>query len=115
MTIKGWLDAVRFGPVAHLGWEAVRSMISVDGEVNGVCVGTGMGFDPFYYYYRPVSPKAAHGYGVTILDGCEIYDLISRYYPRINDSAVHYYNKDPEATTPIFSLNKDGEAEEIKH
>ena len=58
---QGWVEAVTYGPVAQLAWEAVASKINDKGEVEGVCVGTGMGFDPAYYYYRPVSVKAAHG------------------------------------------------------
>ena len=50
-------------PVAQLAWEAVASKINEKGEVEDVCVGTGMGFDPAFYAYRPVSVKAAHGYG----------------------------------------------------
>jgi hypothetical protein len=42
------------------------------GQVEGTCVGTGMGFDPAFYYHRPVSAYAAHGYGPLFLAGAEM-------------------------------------------
>lgn len=112
---EGWLEATTFGPVAQLAWEAVSTKINPKGEVEGVCVGTGMGFDPAYYAYRPVSVKAAHGYGPAIWAGAEVYRMLKDNYPYVNDSAVHYYDVDPEATMPLFSLDKDGKAIEIRH
>lgn len=112
---EGWLDATTYGPVAQLAWEAVASKINAKGEVEDVCVGTGMGFDPAYYAYRPVSVMAAHGYGPTIWAGAEMIKLLNTYYPYVNDSAVHYYKVDPEATMPLFSLDADGKAIEIRH
>lgn len=112
---QGWVEAVTYGPVAQLAWEAVASKINAKGEVEGVCVGTGMGFDPSYYYYRPVSVKAAHGYGPVIWAGSEIIKMLNNSYPRLNDSAIHYYNVDPEATVPIFSLDENGKATEVLH
>ena len=112
---EGWLEATTYGPVAQLAWEAVSTKINPKGEVEGVCVGTGMGFDPAYYAYRPVSVKAAHGYGPAIWAGAEIYRMLKDNHPYVNDSAVHYYDVDPEATMPLFSLDKDGKAIEIRH
>ncbi|MDE5841143.1 MAG: glycoside hydrolase family 88 protein [Muribaculaceae bacterium] len=112
---EGWLEATTYGPVAQLAWEAVSTKINEKGEVEGVCVGTGMGFDPAYYAYRPVSVKAAHGYGPAIWAGAEVYRMLKDNHPYVNDSAVHYYDIDPEATMPLFSLDKDGKAIEIRH
>lgn len=112
---QGWVEAVTYGPVAQLAWEAVASKINDKGEVEGVCVGTGMGFDPAYYYYRPVSVKAAHGYGPVIWAGSEIIKMLNSSHSRLNDSAIHYYNVDPEATVPIFSLDENGKATEVLH
>ncbi len=112
---EGWLEATTYGPVAQLAWEAVASKITKNGEVEGTCVGTGMGFDPAFYAYRPVSVKAAHGYGPTIWAGAEIYKMLKQNHPYMNDSAIHYYDVDPEATMPLFSLDKDGKAIEIRH
>ncbi len=112
---EGWIDPTLYGPVAHLGWEALASKINAKGEVEDVCVGTGMGFDPAFYYYRPVSVKAAHGYGPAILAGAEMVRLLENYYPRMNDSGIHYYKVDPETEVPIFSLDANGKAMEILH
>lgn len=112
---EGWLEATTYGPVAQLAWEAVATKINEKGEVEGTCVGTGMGFDPAYYAYRPVSVKAAHGYGPTIWAGAEIYKMLKENNPYVNDSAIHYYDVDPEATMPIFSLDENGKAIEIRH
>jgi len=112
---QGWLDPVTFGPVAQLAWEAVSSKINSKGEIEGVCVGTGMGFDPAYYAYRPVSVKAAHGYGPVIWAGAEMIRLLNSQYPYMNDSAIHYYKVDPEADVPLFSLDSKGKATEVLH
>lgn len=85
---KGWLDAKAYGPMAILAWNAVSTKVTQDGQVEGVCVGTGMGFDPAFYYYRPVSNYAAHGYGPVLLAGAEIYRLLQQHPFEINDSAV---------------------------
>jgi len=85
---KGWLDAKAYGPMAVLAWNAVSTQITEQGQVAGTCVGTGMGFDPAFYYYRPISNFAAHGYGPVLLAGAEIYRLLQQHPFEINDSAV---------------------------
>lgn len=112
---EGWIEGMTYGPVAHLAWEAVSTQISPKGEVEGTCVGTGMGFDPAFYYYRPVSSKAAHGYGPVIWAAQEMVKLLNSTYPRSNDSAIHYYKVDPENTNPLFSLDENGKAETVLH
>lgn len=112
---EGWVDATVYSPVAHLGWEALSTKIDEHGQLKDVCVGTGMGFDPAFYYYRPVSVKAAHGYGPVILAGVEMVRLLETYYPRMNDSGMHYYPADPETNVPIFSLDANGKAQEVLH
>ena len=56
---KGWIDAQAHGPMAVLGWNAVQTKVNAKGEVEGTCVGTGMAFDPAFYYNRPVNVAAA--------------------------------------------------------
>ena len=51
----------------------------------------GMGFDPAFYYYRPTSAFAAHGYGPTLLAGAELVRLIEGHRLEGNDSAVQLY------------------------
>ncbi|GGZ33186.1 glycosyl hydrolase family 88 [Echinicola pacifica] len=87
---KGWLDYRVFGPMTLLGWAAVDSKINDQGQVEGTCVGTGMGFDPAFYYHRPVSVYAAHGYGPALLAGAEVYQLIGSHPYEINETAVQF-------------------------
>ena len=85
---KGWLDAKAYGPMALLAWNAVSTKVTANGQVEGTCVGTGMGFDPAFYYYRPVNVYAAHGYGPVILAGAETIRLLKNHPFNINDSSV---------------------------
>ncbi|OUJ72282.1 glycoside hydrolase family 88/105 protein [Hymenobacter crusticola] len=85
---KGWLDPKAYGPMALLAWNAVSTKVNANGQVEGTCVGTGMGFDPAFYYYRPVNVYAAHGYGPVILAGAEIIRLLKNHPFDINDSSV---------------------------
>lgn len=87
---RGYLDKEMFGPVANLAWNAVASKVNAKGEIEGICVGTGMSFDPAFYYYRPVSTKAAHGYGPVLLAGAEIISLNQKYKFGLNDSGFMY-------------------------
>ena len=103
---QGWLDAKAFGPVALLGWHAVASAVNAKGQVENVCVGTGMGFDAAFYAHRPVHAMAAHGYGPTIWAGAEIIRLLGRQHPKLNDSAVQFYDNEVPTDAPIF--NYDG-------
>ena len=72
---RGWLDARAYVPVVSLGWNAVATQVNAKSQVENVCVGTGMGFDPAFYYYRPVNVYAAHGYGPVLLAGAEMIAL----------------------------------------
>ncbi|MBQ8462742.1 MAG: glycoside hydrolase family 88 protein [Prevotella sp.] len=103
---KGWLSARSFGPVALLAWHAIASSVNEMGQVENVCVGTGMGFDAAFYAYRPVHVMAAHGYGPVLWAGAEIINLLRRQHPKLNDSAVHFYDDEVPTDQPIF--NYDG-------
>ena len=105
---KGWLDALAYGPVAQLGWHAVSTQINAEGQVEGTCVGTGMAFDPAFYYYRPVNVYAAHGYGPVIWAGAEMINLLNQQHPKMNDSAIQYYSTEQKTTEPIFSVQEEG-------
>jgi len=88
---KGWIDAQTHGPIAVLGWNAVQTKVNSKGEIEGTCVGTGMSFDPAFYYNRPVNVAAAHGYGPVIMAGAEMIKLVKNYQIVINDAAVMFY------------------------
>ena len=72
---RGWLDPRAYGPATLLGWNAVAKKINETGQVEGTCVGTGMGWEPMFYMYRPTHVLAAHGYGPVFLAGAEMIAL----------------------------------------
>lgn len=103
---KGWLNAKAFGPVALLGWQATQQSVNAKGQVENVCVGTGMAFDAAFYAYRPVHVMAAHGYGPVIWAGAEMIRLLKTQHPKMNDSAVQFYDNEVPTNQSIF--NYDG-------
>jgi unsaturated rhamnogalacturonyl hydrolase len=90
---KGWIDAKAYAPMSLLAWSAVTTKVNAVGQVEGTCVGTGMAFDPAFYYYRPVNVFAAHGYGPVLLAGSEIINLLKNYNFEINDSSIQLKEK----------------------
>jgi len=90
---KGWLDPMVYGPMSILAWNAVSTKVNDKGQVEGTCVGTGMAFDPAFYYYRPVNVFAAHGYGPVLLAGAEIIQLLTDFSFYINDSSLQLKEK----------------------
>lgn len=90
---KGWIDGAAYAPAAALGWAAVATAVNEKGQVEGTCVGTGMGFDPAFYYYRPVNVFAAHGYGPVLLAGAEMIQLLKKDAFKINDSSLQFYSE----------------------
>lgn len=85
---RGYIDKMAYSPVALLAWNAVATKVNEKGQVEGTCVGTGMGFDPAFYYYRPVNLYAAHGYGPVMLAGAEVILLLKDNEFEINDSSL---------------------------
>jgi len=102
---RGWIDAKVYGPCVLLAWNAISRQVNEKGQVEGVCVGTGMAFDPAFYTHRPVNVYAAHGYGPVLLAGAEIMALLQHKYPKMNDSAVQFYDKEIQTDLPIFEEN----------
>ncbi|MDL2356461.1 MAG: glycoside hydrolase family 88 protein [Pseudomonadota bacterium] len=87
---RGYVDAQMYGPMVNLAWNAVASKVTANGQIEGICVGTGMAFDPAFYSYRPTSVKAAHGYGPTLLAGAEIIAMNRKFKFGLNDSGLMY-------------------------
>lgn len=85
---KGYIDKMAYAPAVMLAWNAVATKVNAKGQVEGVCVGTGMGFDPAFYAYRPVNVYAAHGYGPVLLAGAEIITMLKTNKFEINDSSL---------------------------
>jgi rhamnogalacturonyl hydrolase YesR len=90
---KGWIDAKAYAPMSILAWNAVTTKVNDKGQVEGTCVGTGMAFDPAFYYYRPTNVYAAHGYGPVLMAGAEIITLLNNYTLDMNDSAIQLRSK----------------------
>jgi len=101
---RGYVDAKAYGPMVCLAWNAVATKVNEKGQVEGTCVGTGMAFDPAFYYYRPVNIYAAHGYGPVLLAGAEMITLLKKNHPKMNDSAVQFYSEEIDTDQPIFEV-----------
>ncbi len=73
---QGWIGPVTYGDIAQAGWLSVATQINARGEVENTCVGTTFAGDAEYYYNRPVSIYAVHGYGPVLLAGAEMIRLL---------------------------------------
>jgi rhamnogalacturonyl hydrolase YesR len=102
---RGYIDKYAYAAAAVLAWNAVSSKVTEKGQVEGTCVGTGMAFDPAFYYFRPVNKYAAHGYGPVLLAGAEIISLLKNSFPKVNDSAVMFYPEQIKTDAPIFGVD----------
>lgn len=87
---RGWINREAHAPMALLAWNAVSTKVNAKGQVEGTCVGTGMAFDPAFYYYRPINVYAAHGYGPVLLAGAAMYQLLNEHPGEMNDSALMF-------------------------
>lgn len=87
---RGWLDARAFGPAIAIGWNAVAAKVNAKGQVENVCVGTGVGWEPMFYMYRPTHLLAAHGYGPVLLAGAEMIKLRERPDIGIHDGGMQF-------------------------
>jgi len=87
---RGWLDARAFGPAIAIGWNAVAGKVNAKGQVEDVCVGTGVGWEPMFYMYRPTHLLAAHGYGPVLLAGAEMMELRRRPDVGVHDGGMHF-------------------------
>ena len=81
----GWLSKSTFAPVVFRGWNGVTTKVNSTGQVEGTCIGTGLGWDDTFYLNRPTSVDAAHGYGPVFLAGAEIIDLL-KAHPELGTS-----------------------------
>ena len=74
---RGYIES-RYASVARRAWEGVMTRIDVNGEVQGVCAGTGVGDDLVFYYRRPTPPNDPHGTGAVLLAGTEMVLLLKQ-------------------------------------
>jgi unsaturated rhamnogalacturonyl hydrolase len=73
---RGWIGPASYGSVAQVGWIGVTTRVNARGQVEGTCVGTTLASDHVYYYNRPQSVYATHGYGPVLLAGAEMIRLL---------------------------------------
>jgi rhamnogalacturonyl hydrolase YesR len=75
---RGWISRDPHLQMLQLAWNAVAAKVNAQGQVEGTCIGTGLQFDPMFYYYRPTSVLAAHGYGTVLQAGAEMINLLKK-------------------------------------
>ena len=71
---EGWIDK-RYRTIAFQGWNGLKTRITKDGEITGVCKGTGIRDDLVFYYTRPTPHNDFHGTGAMLHAGVEILKL----------------------------------------
>jgi rhamnogalacturonyl hydrolase YesR len=72
---EGWIDK-RYASIALTGWEGLKNyMITPEGQMKDVCIGTGIQNDLAFYYNRPAKTDDPHGTGSLIEAGIEIIKL----------------------------------------
>ncbi len=87
---KGWIDFT-FSPIALAGWNAIVTKVLPNGQVDGTCIGTTFANDNVYYYNRPTSVYAMHGYGPVLLAGAEMITLMNnpKYDVKLNKAIMY--------------------------
>lgn len=93
---EGWISPTTYGSIAQAGWVGLSTKINAQGQVEGTCVGTTFASDQVYYYNRPTSVKALHGYGPMILAGVEMIRMIKNpaFTIEYKLRTYHYVPKD---------------------
>ncbi|MFW6327558.1 MAG: glycoside hydrolase family 88/105 protein, partial [Bacteroidota bacterium] len=71
---NGWIPK-RYRTIAYQGWNGVKSKVRVDGNVEDICVGTGIRDDLVFYYNRPTQLNDIHGLGAVLMAGVEVIKL----------------------------------------
>jgi len=98
---EGWVSPTTYGSIAQAGWNALSARIDAQGRVEGTCVQTTLAGDQVYYYNRPTSTTAMHGYGPMLLAGAEMIRLLNN--PAIDIQyrvrTYHYVPKDGGQTS----------------
>jgi unsaturated rhamnogalacturonyl hydrolase len=68
---RGWLDS-SYAAAAGRAWNGICTRIRPDGQIEGICRGTEVGFDVDYYRNRPTPLNDTRGIGAVLLAGSEI-------------------------------------------
>ena len=67
---KGFLDASYLNTLRR-GWRGLLTRIRENGEIEGICTGTGVGDTEEFYCKRPTPLNDVHGIGAVLLAGIE--------------------------------------------
>lgn len=96
---QGWISPTTYGSIAQAGWNGISTRINQDGQVEGTCVGTTFAGDQVYYYHRPASVWAMHGYGPVLFAGAEMISLLENpgFEIQYKNRTYHFV---PKESTP---------------
>jgi len=73
---NGWLDQ-EYQKNTIKAWQALKKNIDQDGTVHDICRGTGIGYDPEFYYNRQRFDHDPRGLGAVITAALEIDKIIN--------------------------------------
>jgi rhamnogalacturonyl hydrolase YesR len=98
---QGWISPTTYGTIAQTGWIGLTRRINQEGAVTGTCVGTTLASDQVYYYNRPASEYALHGYGPVLLAGAEMIRLLENpaFEIQYKLRTYHFVPKDGRPTS----------------
>jgi len=74
---QGWIAREKYEAAVLNGWKALDSVISSEGEVAGICMGTMCSEDINYYLQRPILDNDSHGILGLIMAGIEVEKLLN--------------------------------------
>ena len=74
----GWIPRDKYEASVLNGWKALDSVISSDGQVAGICMGTMCSEDINYYLQRPILDNDSHGILGLIMAGIEVQEMLSQ-------------------------------------
>ena len=75
----GWLSRGTYTPVVLRGWNGLTKKVNSLGQVEGTCIGTGLGWDDTFYLNRPTDVYATLGYGPVFHAGAEVIYMLQKY------------------------------------
>lgn len=76
-VLNNWLDE-SYTQYAIKGWNGIADKIKDDGTVEGICRGTGIGFDLEFYFNRETPDNDPRGLGAVLTAGVEVSKLIDK-------------------------------------
>ncbi|MEG2350671.1 MAG: glycoside hydrolase family 88 protein, partial [Hungatella sp.] len=75
----GWLEAADYLPGIQKAWKGLLThSIDREGNIYGVCMGSGCSMDSEYYDTIPTVKNDDHGTGVILAAAGELYEMLER-------------------------------------